>query len=51
MVPIGIDFKPTLVYGVYISQLIPFARASSHVNDFNINYHNLHNKVSVQDSY
>ena len=22
-------------YGVYISQLIPFARASSHVNDFN----------------
>ena len=29
------DIPPSTSYGVYISQLIPFARASSHVTDFN----------------
>ena len=29
------DIPPTTSYGVYISQLIRFARASSHVADFN----------------
>ena len=29
------DFPRSTCYGVYISQLVPFARASSHVADFN----------------
>ena len=29
------DVPRCLSYGVYISQLICFARASSHINDFN----------------
>ena len=34
------DVPRTTSYGVYVSQLIRFARVSSHVDDFNI-----HNKV------
>ena len=30
------DVSPSTSYGVYISQLMRFARASSHVADFNI---------------
>ena len=34
------DVPPSTSYGVYISKLTPFARASSHVPDFNT-----HNKL------
>ena len=36
-------------YGVYISQLIRFARASSHVNDFNNRYKFLTARLHKQD--
>ena len=32
---LGVDVPRSTSYGVYISQLIRFARASSHVTDFN----------------
>ena len=34
--PLDGDIPRSTSYGVYISQLIRFARASSHVDDFNI---------------
>ena len=39
------DVPHSTPYGVYISQLIRFARASSHVADFNT-----HNKLESQNS-
>ena len=40
---LGGDVPRSTFYGVYISQLIRFARASSHVADFNIR-----NKLSLK---
>ena len=42
------DFSPSTSYGVYISKLIQFARASNHVADFNSCYKFLTQKLLKQ---